>query len=132
MQELCYKKVIATGYLFSKYITFDTKKRSAKVTLIKLLKVNQISAVYRKIKEIPQIKWKIFYCIPVDLLIVKLHACRLSLGTVTSLNSNLKDRKQSVRISNIFSAFQNILSGVRLYIRSDPFQYISQRPIFIH
>lgn len=56
MQDLCYKKVIATGYLFSKYITFDTKKRPAKVTLIKLLKVNQISTVYRTIKEIPQIK----------------------------------------------------------------------------
>ena len=30
----------------------------------------------------------------------------------TFLNSYLKDRKQNVRINNIFSAFQNILSGV--------------------
>ena len=31
---------------------------------------------------------------------------------VTFLNSYLKDRKQNIRINNIFSAFQNILSGV--------------------
>ena len=31
---------------------------------------------------------------------------------VTFLNSYLKDRKQSVKINNIFSAFQNILSGI--------------------
>ena len=42
----------------------------------------------------------------------KLHAYRLSFDTVTFLNLFLKDRKQNVRINNIFSAFQNILSGV--------------------
>ena len=51
-------------------------------------------------------------CIPHDLLITKLHAYRLSFDTATFLNSYLKDRKQKVRIKNIFSAFQNILSGV--------------------
>ena len=42
----------------------------------------------------------------------KLHAYGLSFDTVTFLNLFLKDRKQNVRINNIFSAFQNILSGV--------------------
>ena len=35
-----------------------------------------------------------------------------SFDTVTFLNLYLKDWKQNVRINNIFSAFQNILSGV--------------------
>ena len=55
---------------------------------------------------------KAFDCVPHDLLIAKLHAYGLSFDTVTFLNSYLKDRKQNVRINNIFSAFQNILSGV--------------------
>ena len=55
---------------------------------------------------------KVFDCIPHDLLIAKLHAYGLSFDTVTFLNSYLKDRKQNVRINSIFSAIQNILSGV--------------------
>ena len=55
---------------------------------------------------------KAFDCIPHNKLIAKLHAYGLSFNTVTFLNSYLKDRKQNVRINNIFSAFQNILSGV--------------------
>ena len=55
---------------------------------------------------------KPFDCIPYNLLIAKLHAYGLSFDTVTFLNLHLKDRKQNVRINNIFSAFQNILSGV--------------------
>ena len=47
-----------------------------------------------------------------DLLISKLHAYGLSFDTVSFLNSYLKDWKQNIRINNIFSAFQNILSGV--------------------
>ena len=55
---------------------------------------------------------KAFDFIPHGLLISKLHAYGLSFDTVTFLNSYLKDRKQNIRINNIFSAFQNILSGV--------------------
>ena len=55
---------------------------------------------------------KAFDFIPHNLLISKLHAYGLSFDTVTFLNSYLKDRKQNIRINNIFSAFQNILSGV--------------------
>ena len=47
------------------------------------------------------------------MIIAKLHAYGLSFDTVTFLNSYLKDRKQNVTINNIFSGFQNILSGVR-------------------
>ena len=55
---------------------------------------------------------KAFDCIPHDLLIAKLLAYGLSFELVTFLNLNLKDRQQNVRINNIFSVFQNILSGV--------------------
>ena len=55
---------------------------------------------------------KAFDCIPHDLLIAKLHAYGLDFNTVAFLNLYFKDRKQNVRINNIFSAFQNILSAV--------------------
>ena len=55
---------------------------------------------------------KTFDCIPHDLRVSKLHAYGLSFDTVTFLNSYLKDRKQNIKINNIFIAFQNILSGV--------------------
>ena len=55
---------------------------------------------------------KVFDYIPYALLIDKLHAYGQSFDTVTILNSHLKYWKQVVRISNIFSAFQNVLQGV--------------------
>ena len=55
---------------------------------------------------------KAFDCVPHDLFIAKLHAYGLSFNTVTFPNSYLKYWKQNVRINDIFSAFQNILSGV--------------------
>ena len=55
---------------------------------------------------------KAFDCIPPDLLIAKIHAYRLSFNAETFLRSYLKDRKQNVRINSIFSACQNILSGI--------------------
>ena len=48
---------------------------------------------------------KEFYYIPHDLLIAKLHACGLDFDTVTFLHNYLKNRKQSVKITNISSFF---------------------------
>ena len=55
---------------------------------------------------------KVFHCIPEDLLFVKLYPYGLSFDKVFFLNSYLKGWKENVRINNIFSVFQNILSGV--------------------
>ena len=55
---------------------------------------------------------KAFHYIPHNLLIAKLHASGLSFNMVSFLNLQLKDQKQNLRINNVFSALQNILSGI--------------------
>ena len=55
---------------------------------------------------------KVFDCIPHDLLIVKLHAYGFGEKAVTFIYSYLKKPKQIVKIDNIFSFFQTLLSGV--------------------
>ena len=55
---------------------------------------------------------KAFHYVPHNLLIAKLHASGLSFDMVSFLNLQLKDQKQNLRINNIFSALQNILSGI--------------------
>ena len=48
----------------------------------------------------------------VDLLIAKLRAYGFSEKTVTFIYSYFKRRKQNVKVDNIFSSFQILLSGV--------------------
>ena len=55
---------------------------------------------------------KAFDCIPHDLLIAKQHAYGLDENALLLMYSYLKRRKHSVRINNIYSSFQTILSGV--------------------
>ena len=55
---------------------------------------------------------KAFDCVPHDLLIAKMHAYGFDLGSLTFFYSYLKRRKQSVKINNIYSSFQILLSGV--------------------
>ena len=55
---------------------------------------------------------KAFDCIPHDLLVAKLHPYDLSEDAVTFVHSYLKRRKQGIKINDIESAFQIILSGV--------------------
>ena len=57
--------------------------------------------------------FKAFERILHDLLIAKFHAYGLSFDTVTFLNTYSKDRKQNVRINNIFSAFQNDIESTK-------------------
>ena len=56
---------------------------------------------------------KAFDCIPHELLIAKMHACGFDLNSLTFFYSYLKNRKQNVKISNICSIFQILVSGVR-------------------
>ena len=55
---------------------------------------------------------KAFDCVPLDVLIAKLHVYRFSEKTVTFIYSYLKRRKQNVKIENFYSDFLTLLSGV--------------------
>ena len=55
---------------------------------------------------------KAFNCIPYDLLIAKLYGCRFSEKSAAFLYSYLKRRKQNVKIDDILSTFQSLISGV--------------------
>ena len=55
---------------------------------------------------------KAFDCIPHNLLIAKLYAYGFSEKGAVFLYSYLKRRKQNVKIDNILSTFQSLISGV--------------------
>ncbi len=55
---------------------------------------------------------KAFDCIPHDLLVAKLHAYGFDEPALVFIYSYLKGREQSVRINNVYSNFQVLLSGV--------------------
>ena len=55
---------------------------------------------------------KAFDCIPQDLIIAKLHAYDFEENALVLVYSYLKKRKQSFRINNVYSFFQEIVSGV--------------------
>ena len=55
---------------------------------------------------------KAFDSIPHELIIAKLHAYGFDENALVLIHSYLKKRKQSVRINNVYSSFQHIVSGV--------------------
>ena len=55
---------------------------------------------------------KAFDCVPHDLLIAKLHAYGFDMQTLILFYSYLKNRKQCVKINNVFSSFMVLVSGV--------------------
>ena len=54
---------------------------------------------------------KVFDCIPHDVLIAKLYAYGFSEKSAVFLYSYLKRRKQNVKIDDILSTFQSLISG---------------------
>ena len=55
---------------------------------------------------------KAFDCIPHDLLIAKMEVYGFDFDTLVFFYLYLKRRKQNVKINNVFSTFQVLLSGV--------------------
>ena len=55
---------------------------------------------------------KAFDSIPHELIIAKLHAYGFDENALVLIHSYLRKRKQSVRINNVYSSFQHIVSGV--------------------
>ena len=55
---------------------------------------------------------KAFDCVPHDLLIAKLHAYGFKMNTLILFYSYLKNRKQCVKVNNVFSSFMVLVSGV--------------------
>ena len=56
--------------------------------------------------------FKVFDCLPYDLLIEKLHACGINEASLTLLFSYLKNRKQRVQLNNTYSEWIDILYGM--------------------
>ena len=55
---------------------------------------------------------KAFDCLPHDLLLAKLHAYRLDSKSLKLLSNYLSNRKQRVRIGNVYSSWHDILASV--------------------
>ena len=55
---------------------------------------------------------KAFDCVPYDLLIAKLEAYGINENLLAYLHSYVSNRKQCVRINNVTSDFETIISGV--------------------
>ena len=55
---------------------------------------------------------KAFDCVPYNLLIAKLATYSVDENMLMYIYSYLSDRKQCVRINNVHSRFQNVISGV--------------------
>ena len=63
---------------------------------------------------------KAFDCVPHDILIAKLEAYGINENFLAYLHSYLSNRKQCVRINNVKSDFETIISGVPQFSIVDP------------
>ena len=99
--------------ILSKFISAYRQKYSSNHVLLRLIEEwkkhmdnkNFVGAVLMDLS-------KAFDCIPHDLLIAKLEAYGFDFDSLVFFYSYLKRRRQNVKINNVFSVFQILLSGV--------------------
>ena len=99
--------------ILSKFISAYRKNYSSNHVLLRLLEEwkkqldgkNFVGAVLMDLS-------KAFDCVPHDLLVAKMDAYGFDFNTLVFFYSYLKRRHQNVKINNVFSAFQILLSGV--------------------
>ena len=102
-----------TNKFLSKFISAYRKTYSSSHVLLRLIEdwkkaLDQQKLVGAVLMDLS----KAFDCIPHDLLIAKLHAYGFSIESLVFFYSYLKRRKQNVKINNVCSTFQILLSGV--------------------
>ena len=99
--------------ILSKFISAYRQKHSSNHVLLRLLEEWKKHLDDKKfVGAVLMDLSKAFDCIPHDLLIAKMGAYGFDVNTLTFFYSYIKRRKQNVKINNIFSAFQVLLSGV--------------------
>ena len=99
-------------YLFP-YVSAYRKECSSQHVLIRLLEewrqhLDNIKAVGGAFMDLS----KAFDCVPYNLLIAKLATYSVDENMLMYIYSYLSDRKQCVRINNVHSRFQNVISEV--------------------
>ena len=99
--------------ILSQFISAYRKKFSSNHVLLRLLEDWKRQLDDKKfVGAVLMDLSKAFDCVPHDLLIAKLAAYGFDINTVVFFYSYLKRRHQNVKINNVFSAFQVLLSGV--------------------
>ena len=99
--------------ILSKFISAYRKRYSSNHVLLRLIEEWRKHLDDKKfVGAVLMDLSKAFDCIPHDLLIAKMSAYGFDLDTLVFFYSYLKRRKQNVKINNIFSSFQVLLSGV--------------------
>ena len=99
--------------IMSKFISAYRQKYSSNHVLLRLLEEWKKHLDNKKIVGAVLMDLsKAFDCIPHDLLIAKMEAYGFGFDTLVFFYSYLKRRRQNVKINNVFSVFQVLLSGV--------------------
>ena len=99
--------------ILSKFISAYRQKFSSNHVLLRLLEEWKKHLDNKKfVGAVLMDLSKAFDCIPHDLLIAKMEAYGFDFETLVFFYSYLKRRRQNVKINNVFSVFQILLSGV--------------------
>ena len=99
--------------ILSKFISAYRKNYSSNHVLLRLIEEWKKQLDSKKfVGAVLMDLSKAFDCVSHDLLIAKMHAYGFDFDTLVFFYSYLKRRRQNVKINNVFSTFQILLSGV--------------------